>query len=164
MTVGLYWHSRTGTTRRAAVVLGEILEARGAEVRAGEIRPRCDLPYPLWLALSFVPGSRFPVHPLPPPSRDTARAVLAFPKWTFSHPPVNAFLARVAKALPPTGLLVTCGGWDQERYLEGYRRRLERLGVDVRSTLAIPKKHLGAPATREALARFADALLAGLAA
>ncbi|GAB4252594.1 hypothetical protein [Deferrisoma sp.] len=164
MTVGLYWHSRTGTTRRAVEMLRGILEDRGAEVRAGEIRPRWDLPYPLWLALSFVPGSRFPVRPGGTGPTEVSRAVVAFPKWTFSHPPVNAFLARVSKTLPPTGLLVTCGGWDQERYLEGYRRRLERLGVEVRSTLAIKKKHLGAPATREALARFADALLAGPAA
>ncbi len=157
--VGLFWHSRTGTTRAAVEMLQAGLTARGARPRLAEIRPRWDLPYPLWLALSFVPGIRFPLRPVPFPPTAFDRAVLAFPKWTFAHPPVNAFLARWARSLPPTGLLVTCGGWDQDRYLEGYRRRLERSGVEVRATLAVKRKDLPTPATQEALARFADSLL-----
>ena len=68
--------------------------------------------------------------------------LLALTKWTFACPPVNTFLPHQGNRLPPTALLVTCGGWDQDRYLAQLARRLRGLGVAVLGGLALRKKEL----------------------
>lgn len=147
MRVLLAWCSRTGTTAAAAAHARGLLEERGHAVAEAPIAPRWDLPYPLWLLLSFIPGSRVPLAPaaqgqgLPHP-RDFDRCLLALPKWTFSCPPVNGYLARFAPCLPPTALLVTCGGWDQDRYLRTLAHRLRAAGVEIIGVLALKRRRV----------------------
>ena len=150
----LAWYSRTGTTERVAGWAGEILSRAGHDVSEEPIRPRRDLPYPLWLALSFVPGSRVPLAGDPPDPRPFDACVLALPKWTLSCPPANAFLARVAARLPPTALVVTCGGWDQDRYLRALESSLTRRGVSLRGGLALRRRDVESGAAEAALASF----------
>jgi hypothetical protein len=135
-------YSRTGTTALAADGAADLLEAAGHGVNREALRPRVDLPYPLWLALSFVPGARCPLAPELPDPAAFDGCLLALPKWTFACPPVNAFLARHGSRLPPTALLVTCGGWDQDRYLAALERRLGELGRTVLGGLALRKREL----------------------
>lgn len=114
----------------------------GHEVFRAALEPRLDLPYPLWLALSFLPGSRFPIRGnLPDPAAFDA-CLMALPKWTFSCPPVNSFLAAWGRRLPPTAVAITFGGWDEERYLAALQRRLRALGVPVLGGLAVKKKRI----------------------
>ncbi|GAB4273038.1 MAG: hypothetical protein Kow0092_28320 [Deferrisomatales bacterium] len=153
MTVGLVCYSRTGVTEAAARRAEELLEEAGHGVRWGPLRPRVDLPYPLWLALSFLPGSRFPLAPPLPDPAGWDACLLALPKWTFSCPPVNAYLAR-RPPLPPTAVLVTCGGWDQERYLAQVEKHLARRGVEVLGGLALKRRSLEGGRTPPALAEF----------
>ena len=157
MRIGVVWYSRTGATARAAREAAALLEDLGHQAAELPIRPRVELPYPLWLVLSFVPGSRFPLREPPPPLESFDGCLLALPKWTFSCPPVNSVLARCRK-LPPTALLVTCGGWDQERYLAALERRLARRGATVLGGIAIKRRRVEAGETpavlRELLAAW----------
>ena len=133
-------YSRTGTTDALAERAAALLRAAGGEALHARLEPRVQLPYPAWLLLSFFPGTRVPLRgPLPDPRGQDA-CLLALPKWTFSCPPINEFLARRGADLPPTALLVSCGGWDQERYLAELRSRLERIGVPVLGAMAVKRK------------------------
>ncbi|MDF1554536.1 MAG: hypothetical protein P1P84_15805 [Deferrisomatales bacterium] len=141
MKILAVYYSRTGTTEAVARSAADLLAEMGHALTRVALQPRVDLPYPLWLALSFVPGSRFPVAAPPDPSGFDA-CLLALPKWTFACPPVNTFLAQHGSRLPPTAVLVTCGGWDQDRYLAQLERRLQGQGVSVLGGLALRKKEL----------------------
>jgi hypothetical protein len=150
MRIAVVWYSRTGTTARAARQAAALLQDAGHEAVELSIRPLAELPYPLWLALSFVPGSRFPLREPVPSVGSFGGCLLAVPKWTFSCPPVNGFLARCEK-LPPTAVLVTCGGWDQDRYLAALERRLVRCGVTVLGRIAIKRRRVEAGETPQVL-------------
>ena len=154
MRVLLPWCSLTGTTARVAAEARAALERLGHHVTEAPIAPRWDLPYPAWLLLSFVPGSRVPIAGEFPDPRDFQGCLLALPKWTFSCPPVNAYLARYGRRLPPTAVLVTCGGWDQERYLRGLLARFWGWGVGVRGGTTIRRREVEAGAARAALDPF----------
>jgi hypothetical protein len=54
---------------------------------------------------------------------------------------VNGFLARCG-GLPPTAILVTCGGWDQNRYLSALERRLELLGATVLGGMTLKRRKI----------------------
>ena len=135
-------YSRTGTTEAVARGSADLLMGQGHALTRSTLRPRVDLPYPLWLALSFVPNSRFPLAIDPPDPTGFDACLLALPKWTFACPPVNSFLAHHGSRLPPTALLVTCGGWDQDRYLAQLEKRLHGLGVTVLGGLALRRRQL----------------------
>ena len=150
MNILIIHYSRTGTTQAVAGAAGDLLAKKGHAATRVALQPRVDLPYPLWLALSFVPGSRFPLAAPPDPSGFDA-CLLALPKWTFACPPVNTFLAHQGSRLPPTAVLVTCGGWDQYRYLAQLERRLQGLGVAVLGGLALRKRELGRDPLPQAL-------------
>ena len=153
MRIAIAWYSRTGTTARAVRESEAILEGFGHSLSECRILPRFDLPYPLWLALSFFPGSRFPVKSNAPQFAGVDACLLAVPKWTFSCPPLNGFLAGGRK-LPPTAVLVTCGGWDQERYLNALCARLARSGAAVLGGTALKRKRIEAGEGPAALETF----------
>ena len=148
-------YSRTGTTATAAGWAAGALEDAGLGVERFRLEPLRDLPYPVWLALSFVPGARFPVKGSPPWEPPYRGCLLALPKWTFACPPVNAFLARNARRLPPTGILVTCGGWDQERYLGALLRRLRCLGVRTLGGFTVRRRDVESGRARPEVEAFA---------
>lgn len=154
MRILLPWFSRTGTTRRLAAEARAVLEGLGHEVVEAPIVPRCNLPYPLWLLLSFVPGSRVPVQGESPDPGAFDGCLLALPKWTWACPPVNGYLERVGSRLPPTALLVTCGGWDQDRYLRALQGRLECMGISVRGGWVVKRRELEAETAGPRLERF----------
>ncbi len=151
----LVTYSRTGTTATAAGWAAAALREAGLGVESFRVEPLLDLPYPLWLALSFFPGARFPVRGSPAWEPSYRGCLLAMPKWTFACPPVNAFLARSAGRLPPTGVLVTCGGWDQDRYLRALLRRLGRSGIRTLGGLAVRRRDVESGAARARVEAFA---------
>jgi len=155
----LAWCSRTGTTARVSAAARAELEALGHTVAEAPIVPRWDLPYPVWLALSFFPGSRIRLQGEYPDPGDFEACLLALPKWTFSCPPVNGYLARFGSRLPPTAVLVTCGGWDQERYLAALKRQLRGQGVRVLGGWTVKRRTVEQDAFGPALTDFLRAAL-----
>lgn len=146
-------YSKTHATATVAARAVESLREAGHSVVEHSIRPRIELPRPLWLALSFIPGSRVPlVEPVDPADFDAC--LLAFPKWTLSCPPVNAFLARRGTRLPATALLMTYGGWDETRYLRTMEHRLERMDVRLLGSVAVKRRDIGSEDTATRLDRF----------
>ena len=154
MKILVTWYSRTGTTARVALQAANRLREMGHRVTATAIEPAFDLPYPLWLALSFVPRSRFPLADNSTAVSDYDACLLACPKWTFSCPPLNTFLARRGRQLPPTGVLITCGGWDQERYLASLVARLRSLGVAVLGEVLVKRRDVEGGRFAETLMEF----------
>jgi hypothetical protein len=154
MRILLAWYSRTGTTERIVRAARPMLEALGHEVVEDRVRPRLDLPYPLWLALSFVPGARVPIAGgrIDPAGFDAC--LLAVPKWTLACPPVNAYLARVGGRLPPTAIVLTCGGFDQARYLRALEQRVARMGARVLGGVALRRRHVIGGTADEVLREF----------
>ena len=142
MRVLAAYFSYTGITKQVMETSISILEDSGNEVCVERILPEVDLPAPLWLAQSFFPGSRAPIHELAHDPADFDACLLGLPKWTFACPPINAFLVEHGRTLPPTAVAVTCGGWDQERYLEELRERLRRMGVAVTAGITIRRRDI----------------------
>lgn len=147
-------HSRSGASARLAREAARLLRAEGWEASHHPLLPRRSLPYPLWLALSFLPRLRVPLKPLPASPADFDALIFAFPKWTFACPPAEALL-RGAAGHPPTVLLVACGGWDQERYLADFKARWEKRGGRVAGAATARRDEI---AGGKAAARVEDAL------
>jgi hypothetical protein len=143
-------YSHTDTTARLARDAGRILRSRGFEAEVRPLVPRVRLPYVAWLVLSCIPGLGVPVREGVDPA-DYDALVLAFPKWTLSCPPVNGFLRRAGR-LPPTAVVISYGGWDEERYLADYLSRIERRRTAVLGGVALRRHAVGAEGTRDKLA------------
>lgn len=142
MKVLVLWYSRTGTVERLARAAGDLLAAAGHDVSAARLEPQLEIPYWLWLAVSFVPGARFPLKGEPPEVAGFDACLLLTPKWTLACPVVNELLVLRGRELPPTAVAVACGGFDQERYTDELAGRLAGLGVPVLGRLALKKDHV----------------------
>jgi hypothetical protein len=142
-------YSRTGTSARLADLASDTLVNAGHQVSRSAIVARPELPYPLWLALSFIPRLPCPVTVKPPTVAPLHGCVLVSPKWTFNCPPVGGFLRHWASRLPTTALIVSCGGWDQERYLRALESRMRKMGVPVHPGAWVRMREMAGSAARE---------------
>jgi len=124
LNIAVISYSRTGTTAKAAAQALAWLRDAGCGVAEVKIEPRVNLSYPLWLLLSFIPRSFVPVKAIAFNASEFDFCLLALPKWTFSCPPMNGFLRKYISSLPPSAVLVTCGGWNELPYLKALLRRL----------------------------------------
>lgn len=151
LRVLVLFHSRTGTSARLARDAARLLSRMDHDPVIARLAPRRDLPYFLWLLLSFLPGARFPLaDPLPDPSGFDA-LLIVFPKWTFGDPVINRFLADAPEETPPAAFLVACGGWDAERYAKRYAERRRSRGK-VLGTEIFLRKEVGTPTGEARLA------------
>jgi len=115
---------------------------RGAlDVEIVEIMPKRKRSYLHWLAYSFVPGSEAEIRNQPMELSDYAGVVLGFPKWTFSCPPLNRFIRELAGVqVPSFFLLMTCGGFDERRFMRAFTHELRGIGCNVVNSLTIKRK------------------------
>ncbi|RPI27043.1 MAG: hypothetical protein EHM61_09785 [Acidobacteria bacterium] len=130
------------------------------DVTLTAIRPVRDRSYWHWLLLSFIPGSSVAITSPPTDLRSFERVCLGFPKWTFSCPPVNRYLATLP-ALNQTarfGLFMAFGGFDEDRYLRDFAVRVSRKGR-VAATLAVKRSLIEAPECASYVHRFCELLV-----
>lgn len=153
----LAYYSRTGTTETVARAVKGRLDDPAVEV----IRPTRRRRYVNWLARSFVPGSTVPIEPVETDPRDRSVAFLGTPKWTFSCPPVTAYLERVRYDGASVGLFVTYGGFDEERYARGLAERLRALGAAHVTSLLVKRDRVGGPDIEAAVESFVAETVAG---
>ena len=137
MSVLIAYFSWTGNTKTVAEKIKDLLKNKH-KVREVKIEPVKDLPYPLWLILSFIPESRVKIA-LTGEIGDPDCLFLGTPKWTFSCPPVNSFLDML-EWRGDVYLFITCGGFDEVRYANSLRNKIENLGLKVKDVLIIKRK------------------------
>ncbi len=133
MTEVLFF-SYTGNSKRVAEAVAGRLG-----IRAREIMPEYQLPYPAWLLLSFIPNLGVPVGEV---DISSDRIILCFPKWTFNCPPVTALIKSGRLSDRKVFLIVVYGGWRGEQYLNGYVKMLEKFGAGVEGVRLIKRSEI----------------------
>ena len=136
------YFSYTGNTKRIAQALAERLQ-KFCNVETVEIVPTRKRCYLHWLAYSFVPGSEVDIEN---PEMDLSHydvVLVGFPKWTFSSPPLNRFIRRL-KSLnkPKFYLFMTCGGFDDQSFLDRLTHKLDSMGCNIVGSLTIKRKQI----------------------
>lgn len=113
------------------------------KVEIVEIVPTRKRSYLHWLAYSFIPNSEVEIEN--PQMRLSAYngVILGFPKWTLSCPPLNKFIRKLsALDVPKFFLFMTYGGFDEERFLRSFIRKLAEMRVNVVESVAIKREEI----------------------
>lgn len=84
----VYFFSFTGNCRKIATWIAEHFEVETYEIVAP------NLPYFIWLILSFIPYLEIKCK-VRPPMED--KIILCFPKWSLNCPPITYFLNNFAE-------------------------------------------------------------------
>jgi len=148
--------SYTGNTRCIAQALSENLR-RSCDVETVEIIPTRRRSYLHWLTYSFVPESQVEIEN---PQTDLSvydAVLLGFPKWTFSCPPLNRFLHKLSGfEVPESFLFMTCGGFDEKRYLHSLTEKLANMGFNIIESLTIRRRRIREGTYRPAADAFTE--------
>jgi hypothetical protein len=148
------YYSYTGNTKHIAQALAERL--RNFDVGIVEIVPTRRRCYLHWLAYSFVPDSEVEIENPEVELSQYDVVLLGFPKWTFSCPPLNRFIRKLRSLNKPRFyLLMTCGGFDEQRFLDSFTRKLARMGCNITGSLTIERKQI----QRETYCRSVDSFV-----
>jgi hypothetical protein len=135
------YYSYTGNTKRIAQALAERL--RNFDVGIVEIVPTRRRCYLHWLAYSFVPDSEVEIENPEVELSQYDVILLGFPKWTLSCPPLNRFIRKLRNLNRPRFyLFMTCGGFDEQRFLDSFTRKLTRIGCNITGSLTIERKQI----------------------
>ncbi len=160
MRILVVYYSFTSTVERLASSIKTCL-APSHDVTVTGIVPVRTRSYWTWLLLSFIPGSSVAIGNPPVDVDGFDRICVGLPKWTFSCPPVNRYLALLPKVPPETslGLFMSFGGFDEDRYLREIAARVSRKGRLVAS-LAVKRRLVDTPESISLIRQFCDALVA----
>ena len=155
MRILVAFFSYTGNTRIVAEALSERLQG-SCDVETVEIVPTRNRCYLHWLAYSFVPDSQVEIRN-PEIALSAYDAVaLGFPKWTLSCPPLNTFISRFRNVGGPRFFLfMTCGGFDEQRFLRSVTTKLTRTGCNVVGALTVKRNQVKEGTYRTAVDSFA---------
>ncbi|MCX8011945.1 MAG: hypothetical protein N3A64_02155 [Desulfobacterota bacterium] len=136
--VNIVYYSRTGTTRKVAEKIFSRL-VKKTEVSISEIKSKINYPYFLWLFLSFFPdiGAEIDYQPI-----DGDLVFLCFPKWTINCPPLTRFLQSTELRDKKVVIITTYGGFDEKRYANYYRKKIERMGNEVKGVILIKRSNI----------------------
>lgn len=149
------YFSYSGNTKRIAQALAERLR-NTCNVETVEITPTRKRSYLHWLAYSFVPDSEVEIEN---PEMELLRydaVLLGFPKWTFSCPPLNRFIRKLKNLNKPRFyLFMTCGGFDEQRFLDSMTRKLTKMGCNILESLTVRRKQIQRETYSEAVDSFA---------
>jgi hypothetical protein len=136
------YFSYNGNTKRVAQALTGRLQ-NFCDVETVEIVPTRKRCYLHWLAYSFVPDSEVDIENPEMELSHYDAVLLGFPKWTFSCPPLNRFIRRLRSLNKPKFyLFMTCGGFDDQRFLDSSTRKLVNMGCNIVGSLTIKRKQI----------------------
>ncbi len=161
MRILVVYFSFTSTVERLAQSIESCLAPRH-HVTVTTIRPVRARSYWYWLLLSFIPGSSVAIENPPEKLDRFDRVCIGFPKWTFSCPPLNRYLA-ILPDMPSDmglGLFMGFGGFDEDRYLRKIEARVSRKGRLVAS-LAVRRKLVDSARSASLIRQFCNALVEG---
>jgi len=137
MRILLAYFSFTGNTEKVGNLILNNFKRNRIDCDLFKIKPLLNLPYLLWLLLSFVPGLPFPLKNLKLLNLKFYDViVLGTPKWTFNCPPVTSFIYFLKKMANPQkklkiAVFLTYGGFREDIYLEKLERKLNKSGFSV---------------------------------
>jgi flavodoxin len=155
LNILIAYFSYTGGTKRIAEALSETLRA-SYNVETVEISPTRKRSYLHWLAYSFIPNSEVNIENAEMDLSGYDGVLLGFPKWTLSCPPLNRFIRTLTNVRKPKFyLFMTCGGFDEHRYLDSLARKLAKMGCNVAETLTVRRESI----QRETYAGHIEALV-----
>ncbi len=156
------YYSFTGNTRHIAQALAQRL-GDFCDVETVEIIPTRRRCYLHWLAYSFVPDYEVEIENSEMELSRYDGVLLGFPKWTFSCPPLNGFVRKLRSLNKPRFyLFMTCGGFDEQRFLDSFTHKLARIGCNVAGSLTIEQKQIHRETYRESVDSFAKYIQAQL--
>jgi len=156
------YYSYTGNTKRIAQALAERLR-NFCDVEIVEIVPTRRRWYLHWLAYSFVPDSEVEIENPEVELSQYDGVILGFPKWTFSCPPLNRFIRKLRSLNRPRFyLLMICGGFDEQRFLDSFTHKLAKIGCNVAGSLTIEREQIHRETYRESVDSFAKYIQAQL--
>jgi hypothetical protein len=156
------YYSYTGNTKRIAQALADRLQ-NFCDVETVEIAPTRKRCYLHWLAYSFVPDSEVDIENPEVELSHHDVVLLGFPKWTFSCPPLNGFVRKLRSPNKPKFyLFMTCGGFDEQRFLDSFTHKLARMGCNVAGSLTIERKQIQRETYPESVDSFAKYIQAQL--
>jgi len=155
----IVYFSWTGYVEKLAEHLRTQLEPFG-EVVTARIEPVRQHGYWIWLACSFLPGLRVPIQPVTTDLGEYDVVCLGFPKWTVSCPPVNQYLHSMQlKPGNRIGVFMSCGGFDEERYLRSMMKKVARRGAQIVAVATIKRSAIRNGTFRNSLERFCRKIL-----
>lgn len=125
----LVYFSFTGNTEKVGNLIAGYLKQKGISCDVYKIEPLFNLPYFLWLLLSFIPSLSFPVKNLKILNLDVYDVIiLGTPKWTFNCPPVTSFIRFLRKSRNEIkskfAIFLTYGGFGEDVYIEKLKAKL----------------------------------------
>ncbi len=136
------YYSYAGNTKRVAQALAQRLR-NFCDVEIVEIVPTRRRCYLHWLAYSFVPDSEVEIENSEVELSQYDVVILGFPKWTFSCPPLNRFIRKLRSLNKPRFyLFMTCRGFDEQRFLDSFTRKLARMGCNITGSVTIERKQI----------------------
>ncbi len=62
------------------------------------------------------------------------------PKWTVNCPPITSFLRKGHLRHREVFLVITYGGFDEKRYAQSYKKKIERVSAGVRNILLVKRR------------------------
>lgn len=140
----LYYFSFTGRSRKIAEWISEHLSIEAREIKT------INLPYVMWLILSFIPYLKIKASFKMPSS---SRVILCFPKWTLNCPPVTYFLSRVR--VRELHLVICYGGFDERRYADFYRKMAMKR-VEKCEYLLVRRRHVDDGSAKDRVLEWVD--------
>jgi flavodoxin len=139
MKIDLVYFSWTGKTREVFEYLCSELVKRGFSVNLKEIVPKRDYPYAIWLLLSFIPNFSVEINDVEISSK---LIFLGMPKWSLNCPPITAFMKKTELKGKSFFLVITYGGFDEQRYARSMSKKIESGGGEVRGVLLIRRRKI----------------------
>ena len=137
-SIDIVYFSWSGNTKSVVDVIEQELKPEYHR-QIKQIIPRPNYPYLIWLLLSFIPGvgARIDRQEISSPF-----VILAMPKWTVNCPPITSFLRKGYLQSKNVFLVITYGGFDQNRYAESYRNKIEKVSGGVKKVLLVKRKDI----------------------
>lgn len=137
-SIDIVYFSWTGNTKRVMDFLAAELTPR-YQVRLLEIKVKRNYPYLFWLFLSFIPGLGTNVSAL---DITAPVVILGMPKWTVNCPPITSLLRKGILKNKIVFPIITYGGFDEERYAESYKKKIERVSGKVGDVLLVKRSRI----------------------
>jgi hypothetical protein len=156
------YFSYSGDTRCVTEALVERLQG-SANLEIVEILPTRNRSYGRWLAYSFIPNSEVDIANAEIDLSKYDAVLLGFPKWTLSCPPLNRFIHNLRNVdKPKVYLFMSCGGFDEQRFLSSFIRKLTKMGCNCSGSLMIRKKQIQRGTLGHSVDQFVHGILQDL--